>query len=344
MPRWTATRAFIAYHRAMDTFPPGFAYDRNLARVVSIDGEAVQMAFDAAEGGWPWLALPGWHPVLLEKYQYFGGSTGLMALGGAEPGFGGALTECQWQVDVDALQRPAETGVCRMGGEPPRFAFVLELAGEAGTTACRYTGAGVRLPLEEFLARRAASRDRALAACSDATFAAAPAASVGAGFDGVSLVSPVEYAGGLARCTALVTLAGGFHPRHPFHTGSGDHVNVGHMLDCAFQLAHQLVGQGGALACVGGECRFRRFVELDVPFELVCEPWSANGDGAQRGARELPIAVRQLGRDCAQLTLRVVPLGDESRPGTAEAWGVEIGAGPAAMSLLGAATGTPGKS
>ncbi|MEL6184953.1 MAG: hypothetical protein AAFU79_10040 [Myxococcota bacterium] len=105
---------------------------------------------------------------------------------------------------------------------------------------------------------------------------------------GARFVTPPQTEGALLRARGLVTSETGFHPTHPFHTGSGDHVNAAQLFDCALQLASFVFNHENMGArCVSGAARFSRFVELDVPFET------------QTRVRErtLETTVTQLGRD-----------------------------------------------
>ena len=54
-------------------------------------------------------------------------------------------------------------------------------------------------------------------------------------------------------------------------SGSGDHVNATHLAEAVRQYAALALGKGAGLPS-GGAMRFRRYVELGVPFEIVaCE-------------------------------------------------------------------------
>jgi hypothetical protein len=130
----------------------------------------------------------------------------------------------------------------------------------------------------------------------------APASAVGVGARGRSFVTRLHETGGAPAVTAFVPAQGGFHPRHPFHTGSGDHVNAGHLFDCVLQAAH-LFHAGAPLVCTGGEARFTRFVELDVPFSITC----CGREGVDAGVR-LEMGIAQAGRENALIVLDLRPL------------------------------------
>ena len=91
-----------------------------------------------------------------------------------------------------------------------------------------------------------------------------------------------------------------FHPQHPFHTGSGDHVNAAQILDCALQAAHLHLGNGQdwdkALICQGGTASFQRYIELDIVFEILVS--------AKPDASELEFTFSQAGHSNASVVLQ----------------------------------------
>ncbi len=275
------------------------AYDHNLARVTSVEEGRVELAYDLDRARWPWLALPARHPVLLEKYQYFSAMTGLDALEAFEPGTFTALTQFSWECpDLDGPPELATHGVCVRTAT----GFELGLSLADGRELVRSRGSGFAFTDRDFKTWRARSREKArTAAAKAASVAFAPVSSVSPGLDGRSLVSALETVDGRRQSLALVSTDSGFHPAHPFHTGSGDHVNAGHLFDAVLQVAHLVLGATAPLECVAGAAEFFRFVELDVPFTITL----ADRATTERGERELRLDVGQLGRDNARIILRV---------------------------------------
>lgn len=120
------------------------------------------------------------------------------------------------------------------------------------------SGTGINLGGDDVRALREASRAKALRRAAEL-----PRPDVGEAY----FVTPPVLEGGLLRAEGLVTSKAGFHPAHPFHTGSGDHVKAAQFLDCALQLAgFALGGKDLGERCGSGVANFARFVELDIPF------------------------------------------------------------------------------
>jgi len=276
-----------------------FAYDHNPTRVVAVsdepDGLRVDLAFELDPDRWPWLALPPQHPVVIEKLQYFGGVTALLATRAVGEGQGSALTELVWSVGDDVAEGHAQSGVCRLLGSLADLArgvgrFELVLHDAAGVEVGRLTGAGVVFDAGDSAARRAASKAKARAAGAGDPPNFVDPESVGLPADGTSFLGPIDD--GSAR--ALVSTSRALHPAHPFHTGSGDHVNAGHLLDVVLQFAHLVMER--PTTWTAGTARFGRFVELDVPFTLSLHERRSGPDH-----EALVVAVHQLDRPCAVL-------------------------------------------
>lgn len=277
------------------------AYDRNLARVVRATPDRVELAFDLDFDHWPWLALPPQHLVLLEKFQYFGSLTALWAMKLFEPGVFTALTGFEWTCPPAPQAGYAATGVCGRLESATGKAFTFDIHAADGTLLMASRGAGVAFPNRDYKGWRAHAKQKAQAAWA-AVGAAPPIAfaapeAVGLGPDGVAFVSPLRQEGGALYVDALVTPANGFHPQHPYHTGSGDHVNAAHLFDCALQAAQLALGATAPLRCVAGSARFTRYVELGIPFRIsVIDQGPVNQGEADAGAR-LAFQFSQLGRD-----------------------------------------------
>ncbi len=264
------------------------AYDHNLARVTSIHGHRVELAFDLDHQRWPWLSLPPQHPVLLEKYQYFAAVTALMAQPGYDPTVYTALTRFSWRCPKLTTQQLATSGVCTFSAKNRQFELELSTPSQILVTS---RGEGAGFEDRDFLAWRQAARAKVLAQADDTAFELAPPEKT-ASFPFVSLL---EDRDGIRVSRARVTRQRGFWPVHPFHTGSGDHVNAGHLFDCVLQVAHLVAGC--PVECTGGEAAFHRFVELDAAFEIHVR----KVDG---GA--MAVSIHQAGRECAVISLSVV--------------------------------------
>jgi hypothetical protein len=278
-------------------------YDHNLARVTTVAGTRVELAYDLDRERWPWLALPPHHPVLVEKYQYFSAVTASLATGPAVPPTFAALTRFRWSCTPAAWQgRYATRGLCEIRLGERELGYSLAVRDDDGRDLYRMSGEGFAFRDRDFPAWREKSRRAAQETAGERRIAPAPAPAVGLGPNGRSFVTPLTDVGGRLEATALVPTHGGFHPAHPFHTGSGDHVNAGHLFDCALQVVHLALGpeRPARLACTGGEARFIRFVELDVPFTV-----ALTGRARRRDELALQLSMSQGGRDNAVISLEV---------------------------------------
>ncbi len=275
-----------------------FAYEHNPTRVTDVtqgpDETCVELAFDLETAPLPWRSLDPRHPVVIEKLQYLSGMTALMATGGLSSGQGSALTEVTWSSGDGHLVGHAARGVCRLLGSFADLAsgegrFELSLYDAAGVRVADLTGAGVVFDARESGARRAAAKAKARSAVAEGPRHFVDNTQVGLPTGGISFLGPI----GDDAARALVSRDRAFHPAHPFHTGSGDHVNAGHLLDVVFQFAHLVIGR--PLTWVAGSARFRRFVELDVPFVVKLED---RRPGSHEEA--LAVTIHQLERPCAE--------------------------------------------
>jgi len=287
-----------------DQLEAALGYRHNFARVVRAAPERTELAFDLDRERYPWLALPPLHPVVIDKIQYFAAVTGSLQASQMKPGTRSALTKLTWSALVppgDA--RPAVRGVLAPWAGEERAGYELALFDDPGREVARVRGEGTAFGDRDFGAWRAAAKQKAADAARDRAAPTPPADPVAAGLGpgGVCLVSPPRG----RSLAALVTAESGFGPAHPFHTGSGDHVNAAHLFDCAMQAAHLLWEPAGtALHCVAGEAGFLRFVELGVPFEIdVAEP-----EPGPEGTTRLCFTVRQAGRENTRLRFDLAPL------------------------------------
>ena len=279
-------------------------YRHNFARIVRADEQRLEFGYDLDPQRWPWLALPPQHPVVLDKVQYFSAVTGSLAASRLEPGTRSALTKLGWSCTPrPGGARHAVRGVLEPWVGEQRAGYELTLFDDQGRENARIRGEGAAFADRDFAAWRAKSkREAAAAAAAQQVLPRADPVAAGLGPAGRSLVSAPLARDGARGVLAQVGAANGFHPAHPFHTGTGDHVNAAHLLDCALQAAHLLWDPAGtALRCTGGEAEFLRFVELEAAFELwleACEPRAA-------GRARLRFAIGQAGRENARIRLEL---------------------------------------
>jgi len=283
----------------MNCHDSSLVYEHNFARVTKVEPERVELAYDLDHARWPWLALPAQHPVLIEKYQYFGVLSAVWALGVYDPKVQTALTQFEWTcLPIEDEPRLPTLGVCTPTTMNDAVGFDLTLGSE-GQSLVTSRGGGFAFTDRDFPAWRKRSREKALAAGGGQQIDLAPPEDVGLDAGGRSFVSRRDRDDDGPLVRALVPTDGGFYPAHPFHTGSGDHVNAAQLFDCALQAAQLVCGE--PRSCRGGGAAFTRFVELDVPFELHVD--EVRGD---KGLA-VQIRVRQLDRDCGQIRLEHTP-------------------------------------
>lgn len=274
-------------------------HPRNFARVAAAHADRVELTF--IPDGAPWFSLLPQHLVLLEKYQFFGSLTALDAMKLVDPTRSTALTHFRWTTPVV----PPETGfgtrgTCTRVDRADGAAFTLDVFAADGTCLMTCLGEGVIFANRDFAGWRAQTKENARAAWAalDAPIAVEPAppSAVGLGAGGVSFVARPRQVDGTLVVDALVTQAGGFHPAHPFHGGSGDHVNAAQMFDCVMQASHLVLDADRPLHCLAGDARFARYIELDIPFRLTLVE-----RGLADGNPTLTWRLSQLGRENATI-------------------------------------------
>jgi len=274
-------------------------YPHNFARVLGLEEGRIEFGYDLDPERWPWLTLPPRHPVVLDKVQYFSAVTASLVSGSLEPGTRSALTRIGWSCRGEG-EHHATRGVLEPWSGGRRAGYRLAVHDDAGHEIARIRGEGFAFADRDFDAWRARAKSEARAAAGEPPEPADPAAA-GLGPGGHCFVSAPFTRSAARVAVARIGAANGFHPAHPFHTGTGDHVNAAHLLDCALQAAHLMAEPAGRLVCVGGDAEFLRFVELDVPFEIrLC-----SRDRSQAGHTRLGFAIDQAGRENARIALEL---------------------------------------
>ena len=274
------------------------AYETNFAKVESVKDGRVEFSFDLSPERWPWLSLPPQHHVLLEKYQYFISITTGWATGLFEPTTYSALTSFKWhcpQLHTDCSHGSKE--VCSIRVTDRGALIDIDIYDNGDRHLARMECLGAEFGDRDFKSWRASSRAKVLEQAEEADVRYAASNDTGVGRSGISFVSELNNG---KSATARITSQNGFQPQHPFHSGSGDHVNVGHYFDSVMQVAHLVIQPTAALKCIGGESTFMRFTELDVPFEIdLLEQSSENN------SEKLSFLLRQAGQDTARIAMWV---------------------------------------
>lgn len=252
------------------------------AHEVLPDGSvALRCSGDAA--AWPWLALDPHHPIVVQTVAFWTSVEAGLARKSWNEDQWTALTQIEWQCG-DRGSGHAHHGLVDYYDDAGKQRFRITLFDAAGRLVYRMSGAGVVFRTRDFEGWRATSKQ---AATGTAAFVHAADEAVHAPVAGGSFLDAGQ------GTTALVTASNGLPPGHPYMSGSGDHVNATHLAEALRQYAALCMGMGAALPRRGA-MRFRRYVELGVPFELAGE---AMPDGG------LALAVSQGGSTCTEARL-----------------------------------------
>ena len=183
--------------------------------------------------------------------------------------------------------------------DPDSPSFAATFFNEQGDIVYRMTGEGVFFRTRDFKAWREKNRQTisALPACENFVYAGPDdlgVASESECLSGPLLGEGTPDQGGL-WADALITSENGFAPGHPYHAGSGDHVNAPHILDAVRQAAHMARRREGfSLTIRGGKAAFSRYIELGHPFRVGIENQTPD---------ETQMTVSQGDRLCSTVTL-----------------------------------------
>ncbi len=244
----------------------------------------------------PWTTLPFAHPILIQMMGYFV-SVGLASHRGTlDPDQWTALTEINWRClgARDDRRRPDRGRADPVGSDgSPDFDFTI--FDEAGAPLYRLAGKGVVFRNRDFEGWRAKNKNRIMALPEplDFEFADPDAAEVASAAQ--CFVSP-RVSTSPPAVDALLTAKSGFPPAHPFHDGSGDHVNSSHQADAADQAARVMFPELRGAICRRGTIRFKGYVELERPFRLIA-------GALELRDQALTLAISQGGRDCSEVAM-----------------------------------------
>ncbi len=246
---------------------------------------------------WPWLDLSPSDPIVVQSINYWVAVETGVARGALDPTKWTALTHMDWSCGGVGAGRPVK-GVSETSGPADAPGYHLRLYNAGGALVLRINGTGVMFTTRDFESWRekAKAEMAALPAPSPADFHFAEPSAVGVDSHQKCFVSPLRSSDP-PSAGALVTRESGFPPAHPYHSGSGDHVNAGHLADVARQFA-LLVNPERLIAITGGEMTFMRFVELGYPFDITLDE-QASSDNAIR------MAISQAGHPCAEIALQL---------------------------------------
>lgn len=260
-------------------------------QVTEDDAVSFKCSGDAEK--WPWLTLPPTHPIVIQTMNFWASVETGKTRGTFDPTKWSALTYTRWQ-SFSGSTKPVTHGIAdtppgeRDKGKP---SFRLTFFDDDGTLVSRMIGAGVVFHTRDFEAWRDAAKKDIAPTPETENFSFAPPHILGVNSEIECFVSPLTDAE-TPTAHALFTKENCLMPNHPYHGGSGDHVNAGHLADAGFQFAHLAVGR--KLSCTGGEITFMRYVELGKPFTL---------KQTQRTGGSISIRAIQGDTTCTDMTL-----------------------------------------
>ena len=270
--------------------PPGPQYTTDHS--VNPDG-TVDFACSVDLRQWPWLALPSQHPIVLQTQNFWASIGAMDALDKLDEGKWSALTWSRWECG------PRDCGIAVRGRYEntlvdDRPAFSVMLLDAQDRIIAGMLGKGVVFRNRNFEHWRATAKGESEQTAAPGDFRYASRSMLNLSEYEVPFVSAL--ANGHAK--ALITVANGLPPAHPYLSGSGDHVNATHLAEVARQVA-SLALDGAPFRIVGGEMDMRRYVELGCPFRIDVKTNDGNSIG---------MSLSQTDRDCATISLQVETL------------------------------------
>ena len=242
---------------------------------------------------WPWLALSSSHPTVIQTINYWASVETGKTRGTFDPTKWSALTFSEWRAwpgSGPVTHGIADTPPGNFDDDKPMFR--LTFFDDSGEMVCRLVGTGVIFQTRDFEAWRSQAKENAGLGYAYTEFQYAPASALGVETNLERFVSPLMDNNGVAA-EALITKENGLMPAHPYHSGSGDHVNANHLVDAAFQFAHLVKNK--SLECTGGEMRFRHYVELGKPFSIML---------IREGPTDIEMRVHQNRKKCTDIKLQ----------------------------------------
>lgn len=251
---------------------------------------AFRCSDDARE--WPWLTLHPADNIAVQATNYY-------ALTGVSR-FSERMDGSKWTALTKFSWRSHETGEGalhpargRASHDDDGIGYACAFVDINGARVYDVSGAGVVFANRDFEAWRAKAKAKIMALPAPDNFAFAEAATVGVKTQGEVFVAPLTEDNTGVYADALLTAQSAFRPVHPFHGGSGDHVNSSHLCDVVQQTAHLIRGSGFTRS---GSAVFSRYVELGRPFRVGLAASAENN-------RRLSFSVEQAGAKCADIEL-----------------------------------------
>lgn len=268
-----------------------YSYTKN--HVVSDDGMVMfQCSTDVQK--WPWLALHPFDPIVVQSINFWASVETATARGTWDPEKWSALTQMTWSCGECGVGHPVR-GIGKQTGGQGTPGFHIEFFDSQDALVFELAGTGVIFQTRDFEAWRVKAKQKAAAPVDPADFDFASARDVGVERQDHCFVSPLTE-DPRPSVQALVPKVRSFMPAHPYHSGSGDHVNSNQLADAVRQFVNLLRGQETFL--LSGEIEFSRYVELDRPFNIAAMQ-------GNESTRQLSIVVAQADRQCATFDINV---------------------------------------
>jgi len=256
---------------------------------------AVAFKCSADERRWPWLGLEPTHPIVVQSINYWASVETGKTRGTFDPAKWSALTYTRWYCDTPGIA-PVTHGLADHSqpvDDENKPSFRLTFFDAHGSLVCCLFGSGVVFKTRDFESWRDEAKQTKDTPRAPQAFTYAGATALGVSSDVACFLSPLL---GKDKPTAhaLITKENGLIPHHPYHGGSGDHVNANHLADVGLQFSHLV--RGGPLRCKGGEIAFKHYVELDRQFTV-----TQTGSDIATGA--ISMVVHQGTRECTNIKL-----------------------------------------
>ncbi len=261
---------------------------------VVLDDGTVAFKCSSDKNQWPWLALNPFDVIVVQTINYWAAVETGAARGTFDTGKWSALTRTEWTCGKQGAGH-ATHGLGHAFGVDGDPRYDLVFFDKNGSLVYNIRGKGVVFQNRDFESWREKAKVRATPPFALDEYQYASAKAAGVATQSEVFLSPLIDSDP-PSAQALITKENGFPPAHPWLSGSGDHVNSTHLAVVARQFANLLSGER-SLDVVGGEMRFKRYVELGRPFhiEQVLEADSQNA---------VSIVIQQAKRTCATVTLR----------------------------------------
>lgn len=259
-----------------------------------LDDGSVVFKCASAPTDWPWLALPAFHPAVVQAINYYASVEASLARGAYDPDKWTALTQTSWTCGEPGVGH-ATHGVSETRIDEKSISYALTFFGEQGQFVYRMTGKGVVFRTRDFETWREKKKEIERGAAQIDDFEYASAALLGVESQIERFISPLAT-GAQLLATGLITEENGLSPSHPYIDGSGDHVNSTHLVEAGRQIV-SLVRDGRGFTVLGGEMKFSRYVELGVPFRI-----ALSGEVTEKD--EYALTVHQLDKVCASMNFR----------------------------------------